>query len=292
MTKHDRSLVCNAGPSEVLRAVGLVKKGAVYDLEGERWNLMPTWSGHPPFQVVGYRTPHGIRVAGDHQDFLGRNEPGMAWFSELMIGSAHTGTHIDSLGHITTGDDAGWFGGRNEAEDSGDFGLLGGDVCAIPPIVTRGVMVDVATHLGRTPLPRSYPITPADVQGALAGQGCQIEPNDAVLVRTGYMGVWPEAGSQDFHGAGITHEAAQYIADRGAVVVGADTESLEVVPSLVEGNPHPVHIELLNKRGIHIMEMVYLEELARDKVYEFLFVTSPLKIRGASGSMVRPLAVV
>jgi len=119
----------------------------------------------------------------------------------------------------------------------------------------------------------------------------QIEPNDAVLVRTGYMGVWPEAGSQDFHGAGsrTRRPCTSRIVERW---------SLEPTPSpwrsfLRWWRESPsVHIELLNKRGIHIMEMVYLEELARDKVYEFLFVTSPLKIRGASGSMVRPLAVV
>ena len=216
----------------------------------------------------------------------------MAWFSELILGSAHTGTHIDSLGHITTGEDARWFGDMNEAEDSGDFGLIRGDVCAIPPIVTRGVMIDVPAHLGRTPLPHSYPITQSDIEGALAKQGSRIEPNDVVLVRTGYMGAWPETSSQNYHGAGITLEAARYLADHGAVVVGADTESLEVVPSIVEGNPHPVHIELLNKRGVHIMEMTYLEELARDNVYEFLFIATPLKIRGASGSMIRPLAVV
>lgn len=292
MTKNDKSLLWNMGPSEVLRAASLVKKGMVYDLECTRWNLMPTWSGHPPFQVVVYRTPHGIRVAGDHGDFLGRNDPGMAWFSELILGSAHTGTHIDALGHITTGDESSWFGGMSEAEDSGDFGLIRGDVCAMPPIVTRGVLIDMPAYLDHHPLPRSYAITVSDIEGALTRQGCRIEPNDVVLVRTGYMGVWPDPGCGDFHGAGITLETARYFADGGAVVVGADTESLEVVPSVVEGNPHPVHIELLNKRAIHIMEMVYLEELARDEVCEFLFMTSPLKIRGASGSMIRPIAVV
>ncbi|MBN1460901.1 MAG: cyclase family protein [Armatimonadetes bacterium] len=292
MTKESRGPVCDLGPRDVLRAVSLVKKGTVYDLEAVRWNLMPTWSGHPPFQVITYRTPHGIRTAGDHVGFLGRNDPGMGWFSELILGSAHTGTHIDALGHITSGKDSCWFGNMNEAEDSGDFGLMGGDVCSIPPVITRGVMIDVPAYHGRTPLPRNYPITVADVEGALASQGVRLEPNDVVLVRTGYMGIWPDASCTDFHGAGITLEVARYFCDSGAVVVGADTESLEVVPSVVDGNPHPVHIELLNNRGVHIMEMMYLEELARDRVYEFLFMTSPLKIRGATGSMIRPLAVV
>jgi kynurenine formamidase len=292
MTQECRGPVCDAGPSEVLRAVSLVKQGTVYDLEATRWNLMPTWAGHPPFQVITYRTPHGIRTAGDHEDFLGRNDPGMAWFSELILGSAHTGAHIDALGHITSGEDSGWYNGLNEAEDSGDFGLAGGDVCSIPPVLARGVMIDVPAHLGRTPLPHSYPITVADVEGTLARQGVRLEPHDVVLVRTGYMGLWPDAGCKEFHGAGITLETAQYLADSGAVVVGADTESLEVVPSIVDGNPHPVHIELLNHRAVHIMEMVYLEELARDQVYEFLFIVSPLKIRGATASMIRPVAVV
>jgi kynurenine formamidase len=210
----------------------------------------------------------------------------------LILGSAHTGTHIDALGHITSGDDCGWFGGLNEADDSGDFGLSGGDVCSIPPVIARGVMVDVPAYLGCARLPRSYPITAADIEGALNRQGVGLRTNDVVLVRTGYMGLWPDDGCKEHHGAGINLEAAVFLADSGAVIVGADTESLEVVPSIVPGNPHPVHIELLNKRGIHIMEMVFLEELSRDRIYEFLFIISPLKIRGATASLVRPVAVV
>jgi kynurenine formamidase len=290
--KDEKSQACHVAVGSVLRAISLVKSGSIYDLECERWNKMPLWLGHPPFQVLSYRTPHGLRVSGDHPEFLGQNDPRMGWFSEMVIGTVHSGTHIDALGHITTGDDAHWYGGMNEAEDSGDFGLLRGDACAIPPLLTRGVMLDVASYKGVDVLPKGYAISLDDVQGTLSRQGLQIEKDDVVIVRTGYMGVWPKAECADVYGSGITWEVAAYLADRGVVVVGADTESLEVVPSVDPTNPHPTHIELLNKRGVHIMEMVYQEELARDQVYEFLFVMSPLKIRGASGSLIRPLAVV
>lgn len=292
MEKDEKSRACHVGVESVLRGVSLVRSGAVYDLECERWNKMPLWMGHPPFQVLSYRTPHGLRVSGDHPEFLGQNEPQMGWFSELVIGTVHTGTHIDALGHITHGEDAHWFGGMNEAEDSGDFGLLRGDARAIPPLLTRGVMLDVPGYKGVDVLPQGYAITLEDVEGTLSRQGLQIEKDDAVIVRTGYMGVWPKAESAAVYGSGITLEVARYLADRGAVVVGADNESVEVCPSLDPTNPHPIHIELLNRRGVHIMEMVYQEELARDRVFEFLFVMSPLKIRGASGSLIRPLAVV
>ena len=84
---------------------------------------------------------------------------------------------------------------------------------------------------------------------------------------------------------------AVYLADKGVVLVGGDNESLERNPSPDPENPHPVHIELLVQRGIHIMELVHVEDLARDGVHEFLFICLPLRIKGATGSMVRPIAI-
>jgi kynurenine formamidase len=111
--------------------------------------------------------------------------------------------------------------------------------------------------------------------------------------RTGYLSGWPDADFIAAHEqAGIDRDAALWLAERGVLAVGADTEALEVLPSTVAGNPHPVHIALLNERGIWIIEMVDCEELASDRVYEFCFVCLPLSIRGATGSMVRPVALV
>lgn len=81
------------------------------------------------------------------------------------------------------------------------------------------------------------------------------------------------------------------MAEKGIVLVGGDNESLECNPSADPKNPHPVHIELLIERGIHILELAHVEDLSRDEVFEFLFVCLPLRIKGATGSMVRPIAV-
>ena len=93
------------------------------------------------------------------------------------------------------------------------------------------------------------------------------------------------------YGAGIDRGAARWLAEQQPCVVGSDTENLEQVPSTDPTCPLPAHVELLVTRGIHIIEMLYLEALGRAKAYEFLFVCLPLRLRGATGSMVRPVAV-
>jgi len=115
-------------------------------------------------------------------------------------------------------------------------------------------------------------------------------------VRTGYMSHWPDEERMAEHrGPGPDLSAALWLAERGVAATGSDTETYEVQPAPDPGtpaNPQPVHTALLIERGIYLLESLDLEELARDRVYEFLFVALPLKIRGATGSMVDPIAVV
>jgi kynurenine formamidase len=104
--------------------------------------------------------------------------------------------------------------------------------------------------------------------------------------------MWPDPELAPRHfGAGVNHAAAVLVAEAGAVLVAGDTEGFEVHPSNDPENPLPVHIELLIRRGIHIMELVNMEQLAADRVYEFCFISLPLPIRGATGSMTRPIAL-
>lgn len=281
------------GPDHVLAALKIVESGTIYDLDCGRWHGMPVWDAHAPLQVLSYRSPSGLAAQGD-QEWLRPevNEVGMAWNSELVAGSMHTGTHIDALAHITCGPDDHWFGSSPAAEQLGDFGPMSHDAASIPPILTRGVLLDVAGERGVAALPGGEGIDADAVERTLAQQGTEIRPGDVVLLRTGYMSAWPEREGMERHdGAGITLDAAKLIADAGAVAIGADNESLEQEPSRVPGSPLPVHLELLVERGVFILELVQLEELARDGVYEFAFVCLPLKIRGATGSMVRPIAI-
>lgn len=283
--------------ADVLRALALVREGRVYDLDCGRFPGMPVYEGHAPFMVLNYRTGRGLEAQGDHRWWLdahgeGNNTVCFGWQSEVLIHSTHSGTHIDSLAHVTRGRDHHWFGGANEERDLGDFGPMRWDASAIPPIVTRGVLIDLAAARGMTALPAHSEVGPDEVERALERQGTAIERGDVVLLRTGYLAYWPRPEKERHFQAGINVEAAELLADAGAVAIGSDTEGLENQPSRVEGNAFPVHLELLVERGVHILEMVFCEELARDGVYEFAFVCLPLKISGATGSLVRPVAMV
>ena len=277
---------------DLLAAVGLIKKGKVYDLDCTRWPGMPLFPGHPPFQVLNFRTPRGLDNQGD-QEWLGSNDVNFHWHSDYVMGTVHTGTHIDAVSHVTAGEDNHFFGGFNSQEQLGDFGPLRGDATDIGPLLTRGVLIDAAGARGVEALEAHSEIGPDDIERALKKQQVDIRPGDVILVRTGYLSVWPDPDGIERHvQAGINREAAEFVLENDVVAVGGDTESLEALPSSVEGNPHPVHIKLIVENGVYILEMVYLEELARDNVYEFFFAALPLKIRGATGSMVRPVAIV
>ncbi len=273
--------------------MSLAREGRVYDLDCVRFPGMPLFPGHPPFQVMAYRTPRGLDNQGD-QEWLAENDVKFAWQSEMVMGTVHSGTHIDALSHITCGDEHSWFGGGNAERDLGDFGPLRDDATRHPADhhagspARRGGLSGALTRCRltiRSGLPSWSPCA--------AAQGVSIRAGDVVLVRMGYLSGWPDPDFIAAHEqAGIDREAALWLAEQGVVAVAGDTESLEVLPSTVPGNPHPVHIALLVERGIFILEMVNCEELARDQVYEFCFMCLPLSIRGATGSMVRPVAVV
>jgi kynurenine formamidase len=279
----------------VLDSLRLVRRGRIYSLARERFRGMPLFPGHPQFEVLGFRTPQGLRAAREEPWAPTRNESGLAYLSEIVFGTTHTGAHIDAHAHMTIGDDDHWHGGSAVA-DLGDFGPLRGDASELPPIWTRGLLYDVPGHRGVEFLGRGEPVGAEELQEVGLAQG--IDPpraGDVVLVRTGYMSHWPDRERLAEHrGPGPDVEAARWLAGLGVLATGSDTETYEVQPPPDPGapaNPQPVHTLLLIERGIYIMESLDLEELARERVYEFLFVALPVKIRGATGSWIDPVAV-
>ena len=285
-----------AAPSRerVLAATALVREGRVFRLARVRFPGMPLFPGHPPFQVLSYRTPQGIRAAGD-TPWGPVNDAGLGYMSEYVLGSQHTGAHIDAHAHMTVGEGDRWHGGR-AAADLGDFGPLTGDATEIPPLWRRGVLYDVPAFRGTESLPAGEPVTAAEVEAIEAATGIAAGAGDVALLRTGYLGAWPDADElARRRGAGPDISAARLLAERGVIAVGSDTETFEVQPAPDPGdpaNPQPVHTLLLIERGIYILESLDLEALAAAQVREFLFVALPLAIRGATGSMVDPVAVV
>jgi kynurenine formamidase len=281
--------------SRVVEATRLVREGRVYSLARERFRGMPLFPGHPPFEVLGYRTPQGLRVAGE-QPWGPDNEAGLGYLSEIVFGTTHTGAHIDAHAHMTIGEDDRWHGG-SALTDLGDFGPLAGDASEFEPIWARGLLYDVPGYRGVEFLDQGEPVTAEELQAVGSAQGID-EPrdDDVVLVRTGYIRHWPDPEQMAAHrGPGPDVSVAHWLTERGVLATGSDTETYEVQPAPDLGrpsNPQPVHTHLLIEHGVFIMESLDLEELARDRVHEFLFVALPVKIRGATGSMIDPVAVI
>jgi kynurenine formamidase len=287
-------LAATQSPDEVLAATRLVKRGRIFALARDRFPGMPLFPGHPEFEVLAYRTPQGIRAAGT-QPWGPGNEAGLGYMSERVSGTTHSGAHIDAHAHMTIGPEDRWNAG-SARRHLGDFGPLRGDATEIPPLWRRGVLYDIPRHRGVPFLGRGESVGAAELEEIEAATGVAAGAGDVALVRTGYMRHWPDGERMAEHrGPGPDASAAQLLADRGVVATGSDTETYEVQPAPDPGepsNPQPVHTLLLIERGIYIMESLDLEELADEGAAEFLFVALPLRIRGATGSMIDPVAVI
>jgi kynurenine formamidase len=285
--------IADVGAEDVLAALRLVRTGRIYDLEVERFRGMPLHPAHPQIEIVTFRSPQGIQNQRDQAWLNENNAANMAFISDLVIGTVHSGTHIDALAHVTVGEDNHWYGGNQAAEKLGDWGPLNCDATAIPPIVTRGVLLDVARWKGVDVMGKGEGISAEDLQAVADAQGVEVRPKDTVLVRTGYTGLYPDAERMAEHaGPGIDSSAARWLVEHGVVCAVGDTETLEQIPCADPDNPHAVHTILLVESGVYIAEMANMEELSANQVYEFAFIALPCRIRGATGSMIRPIAVV
>jgi kynurenine formamidase len=162
-------------------------------------------------------------------------------------------------------------------------------------VVARGILLDVCRALATEPLAAGYEITPADLEETLRHCRVEFRPGDAVLIRTGWGALWskPELYIGSETGCpGIGLQAAQWLADRRATFLGGDTLTVEVRHPSAYQDPLPVHTEMLVEQGIPLIENMNLEDLARVRPKDFLFVVLPLPLPGSSGSPVRPIAIV
>lgn len=267
-----------------------VSGGAAYDLSVEYYIGMPSWqeAGDPHYQIWMTHTPNGTAVddplhVGDAQNHhVGYTGTAFSMYS-------HTGTHIDGLNHF--GLRGKIYNGFSADEHLGDRGWQRTGAETIPPIIARGVMIDVAAAKGLERLPESYRITRADLEEALARQHMQIERGDVVLVRTGLMRDYHDSAAYMRNNPGLGIEAARYLVEAGAMIIGADNLSFEAFPSEVEGNYIPLHTYLLAQSGVPILELVNLEGLSEDEIYEFAFIGGSLKLRGADAAPLRPIAL-
>lgn len=263
---------------EPQRIKQLVTTDRIYDLGMEYYVGMPHHPNHPPF-VFSLTKLHGEVVY----------EGAVSASNCLFAMGGHTGTHFDALGHIAqkgqvhgVGDISPW---------QGYDGLKKGGIHEVAPVITRGVLLDVASLEGKHCLDSGYRIGAESLERTMKRQGSHIEEGDAVLIRTGWIQYFHEPARYTSHHdgcPGVIEEGAEWLVAQGIKYIGADTIALEKTPSA----NLPVHVIFLVSNGIHIIEAMNLEEIAKDKVYEFLFIAIPLKIRGGTASPVRPIALV
>lgn len=282
-------------PQDLLAALRTPTQGRTFSLAVPRFTGMPLFGAHPPFQVSMYRTPSGLR--GDGQEPWGPvNEVNLGYMAEVVSGTAHSGAHVDALAHMTIGPDDHWYGGGNATRHLGDRGPTFGDASKLPPFITRGILLDVPGYRGLDALPAHEPVSAQELQDVARHQGVEVRAGDVVLIRSGYLSAWPDPDRMAQHvTAGPDLSAARWLLDQGVVAVGSDTETFEVQPAPDPGhpaNPQPVHTLLLIDHAIYLFESIYLEEIAREGVHEFLFIALPIKVQGATGSMLDPVAVV
>ncbi|HEY1373882.1 MAG TPA: cyclase family protein [Candidatus Binatia bacterium] len=268
-------------PETTLKALRQVRQGKIYRLAQILTTDIPQLSDSPTIT----RSRRFVVARGP------ASRPGSGALSEVVELPTHTGTHIDAFGHWYKNDCV--FGGRNKEEVwSENNGLtdLGLDRC--PPLITRGVLFDVAAHKGVEMLESDVAIGREDLAAAGKAAGVELQPGDIALIRTGWSKLWAKRDRRYIlEEPGLTADAARWLGDQGVVAIGADNWAIDACPPSATRN-RAVHEVCLTEMGIYIIENLNLEELAADAVREFLFVAIPTRLQGGTGFPIEPVAVV
>lgn len=273
-------------PAKVVDAAGLVTTGRVVNLG--------RIIRHDTVRVADRPAPIYVLTVDGGDYAAGARDVGGAYSADDMLCMpTSTGTHVDGLAHVWSSD------GLYNGHSPNLVRSRGAKVCGIEKvggIVTRGVLCDICAIKGVAALPPSYEITAADLDEATAGLSRGVEPGDALLIRTGWLS--DKTANEDdmralvYDEPGLGREAATWIAERDVAVLGCDNLGIELLPEADREEYMPVHVALLNKLGMYLIEAIDLDELARSERLEFMFMMAPLRIRGGVGSPLNPLAVL
>lgn len=260
-------------PEVVRRAVGLVTQGITYALGIEINSKTP---GYPPRHIDHYLLEN---IGSDHSNL-----------DDIVTGWLNVGTQIDGLAHMGIG---GMFYNGNKSADIVDAnGLKKLGIEKMPPLVTRGVLLNIARFKGVQALQGGQLITVADIESACRQQGVRIERGDVVLLHTGWMETMSGNTLRYYDSQpGPGRAAAEYFAAKGIVALGSDTPRVDVVPFETPQEFFPVHQTLIAKNGVYLLESINTSALARDNVHQFLFVLGQPRFTGASQSIINPIAI-
>jgi len=260
----------------------VISKAKVYDLGQPYWWGMPSHPETPPFLFFLYRYH-------EHTKELFREKaPGFAESMSLIITSMHAGTHFDVPIHMSRNLKVLGHDITPYQQDKGYVNLPEPlhSMEKVPPLVLRGVLLDIPAYKGFDILPERYEIRSEDLEGAAKKEGVTIKQGDCVLVRTGYSRYFQIDADAYLHKfAGLGADAARWLAAKKIRLFGIDNLAIGVP------KPFECHNIFLSDNGIYVMKSLYLEELAKDKQYISTVIVLPLKIKGGEASLVRPIAL-
>lgn len=282
-------------PAKVLEAAAEITTGKVYDLGRVFEEEMPLFSLTPV-----HRKYTLISAGGPTYGPMGGNA--LVWNEDYISGHlGQDGTQFDSLAHMATavGDPADtrnvvYYNGFRHADIASGHGFSKLGMENVPPIFTRGVLIDFAGYKGRM-YDRGEEITLDDVRGALARQGLSeddIRPGDALFYHTGWGSLWKTDNDRFNSGTpGLTPEAGDWVVSRKVVLVGVDNWAVEAIPNPDPQLFAPNHQKFLVENGIYIMENMDFSALIADEAWTFAFSIGPIPLKGATGSPARPFAL-
>ena len=272
----------NLSPNKVVQAAKLVQSGKTYRLGVVTGPDTPAYAPRNFSLTVlqlndGTGTPLGANKATGNDDLM---------FMWMGIGS-----QIDGLGHM--GLDHVYYNGNRAQDFVQNTGLTKLSVDKLPPIVTRGVLLDMTDHFGKEMLDAGQAFNSKEIKAQARKQGITIGKGDVVLFHTGWLdlvGVDNERFMAGQPGLGV--DGAEYLAGLDVVAVGSDGWALEVLPGEDPNLAFPVHPILLAKNGIYILEVMDTRELAKDKAWEFLFVLGQPRFEGSVQAVINPIAIL
>jgi kynurenine formamidase len=273
----ERGAANHMKPATVLNALKLVKTGEVIELGHVLNAQMPL--GARSFNMLVKRTagPVGTNQRSGNEEMIMAEMGQVGTQFDGFAHQSHNGSHYNC---IKTGD----------IETRNGFTKLGID--KVGTLITRGVLLDVAGLKGVEMLGDSYEITPEDIDAAVKKQNITFQPGDAILIRTGWSRLWGKDNARYGRGnPGIGVKAAQLLLAKDPMMLGADNAPVEVNPNPDKLISLPIHQLALVVHGVHLLENLTLEELAGKNVSEFALIMQPLKLQGATGSTVAPVAL-
>lgn len=269
----------------VLAATALVRQGNVHPLGIV---IDPNMPAFPPrsmmLQVVQPGQHHGRSLDGEYGWPMTYNDD----IAQLWWG---TGPQIDGLGHL--GENGVFYNCTSGSEFSAITGLEKFGIDGIPPLVGRGLLLDMAEHFGVDYLLAGEPIGSDDIRAAAAAQNVEFREGDVILLHTGWTDAMLESDPETWVATepGITNEAAEFLASLNPIAVGADTWGVEAVPPIEGDRVFYGHVTLLKENGIYILETMNTGRLAAEDVTEFMFVLGQARLKGAVQMMINPVAM-